>query len=327
MSNLDTSQASQTNAVVIATRGSPLALTQTDLVRDLLMARHAGLAVTKLVLRTTGDRFLDRPLADIGGKGLFTKELDEALLARTADLAVHSMKDVPTKLPDGLVIAGVLKREDVRDVFIANAGGGPGDLAAGARVGTSSLRRAAQIRHHRPDLRIVPFRGNVETRLRKMREGEADATLLALAGLRRLGLARGDGGYPGGVTLTLEEMLPAPAQGAIGIVCRADDAPVRAFIEALDHRETAIAVTAERAALEALDGSCRTPIAALGRLSGDELSLRVAIFTPDGSQMLDTERRGAIADAYRLGRDAGLELRQRAGPDFFTESGRPGGTG
>lgn len=307
------------NALVIATRGSPLALAQTEFVRNLLTRKRAGLVVDKMVIRTAGDRFLDRSLANIGGKGLFTKELDEALLAHRADLAVHSMKDMPTKMTDGLVIAGVLEREDPRDVFIARSGGGPRDLPRGARVGTSSLRRAAQMRHARPDLRIVPFRGNVETRLRKMRDGEADAILLALAGLRRLGLAQGDG-YPGGVTLGTDEILPAPAQGAIGIVCRADDAPLRALIDSVSHRPTAIAITAERAALDALDGSCRTPIAALATLAGATLSLRVAIFTPDGSRLLETSRTGEAANAQSLGHDAGSELRDRGGPGFFAAS-------
>jgi hydroxymethylbilane synthase len=305
--------------LVIATRGSPLALAQTEFVRNLLTQKHGGLTIDKMVIRTAGDRFLDRSLANIGGKGLFTKELDEALLAHRADLAVHSMKDMPTKMTEGLVIAGVLEREDPRDVFIARAGGGPRDLPPGARVGTSSLRRAAQMRHARPDLSIVPFRGNVETRLRKMRDGEADATLLALAGLRRLGLAHGDS-YPGGVTLGTDEILPAPAQGAIGIVCRADDAPLRARIAAISHEPTAIAITAERAALDALDGSCRTPIAALATLAGDSLALRVAIFTPDGSRLLETARHGSAADAQRLGHDAGSELRERGGPGFFAAS-------
>ena len=313
--------------MVIATRGSPLALAQTDFMRGLMLRRQPGLAIDKQVIRTAGDRFLDTSLANLGGKGLFTRELDEALLAHSADLAVHSMKDMPTKMTEGLVIAGVLEREDPRDVFIAGAGGGPRDLPQGARVGTSSLRRAAQIRHSRPDLRIVPFRGNVETRLRKMRDGEADATLLALAGLRRLGLADPQGGYAGGVTLTAEEMLPAPAQGAIGIVCRADDAPMRAFIAELSHGPTLTAITAERAALDALDGSCRTPIAALATLAGNILSLRVAIFTPDGGQLFATTRSGAAADAQRLGADAGLELRERGGPGFFTSADGPKGSG
>lgn len=315
------------SALVIATRGSPLALAQAGLLRALLLRRQPVLEIDQLVIRTAGDRFLDTSLANLGGKGLFTRELDEALLARRADLAVHSMKDMPTKMPDGLVIAGVLERQDPRDVFIARAGGGPRDLPPGARVGTSSLRRAAQICHMRPDLRIVPFRGNVDSRLRKMRDGEADATLLALAGLRRLGLTDAEGGYPGGVTLTAAEMLPAPAQGAIGIVCRAEDAPMRAFIAEVNHQPTLTAITAERAALEALDGSCRTPIAALATLEGTTLSLRVAIFTPDGAQFFETMRSGAAADAQRLGREAGVELRERGGPGFFTESDGAKGSG
>jgi hydroxymethylbilane synthase len=312
--------------LVIATRGSPLALAQSDMVGAWLARQRPELRIARQVLRTSGDRFLDRNLSEIGGKGLFTKELDEALLARAADLAVHSMKDLPTQLPDGLVLAGMMPREDAREVFIAIAGGGIADLAHGARIGTSSLRRAAQMRHRRADLSIVPFRGNVETRLRKMRDGEADATLLALAGLRRLGLAQGDS-YPGGITLSTDEMLPAPAQGAIGIVCRENDATLRATIAALNHGPTAIAVTAERAALAALDGSCRTPIAALARLTGGGLSLRVAIFTPDGGRLLETSREGAVADADRLGHDAGSELRTRGGPGFFDAADAAKGSG
>ena len=322
---MDHSRDGQT--LIIATRGSPLALAQAEFLRQVLMRRQAGLAIDKLVIRTTGDRFLEGSLANIGGKGLFTKELDEALLAHNADMAVHSMKDMPTKIPEGLVIAGVLEREDPRDVFIARAGGGPRDLPQAARVGTSSLRRAAQMRHMRPDLRIVPFRGNVETRLRKMRDGEADATLLALAGLRRLGLADSLGHYAGGVTLPTQDILPAPAQGAIGIVCRADDAPLRARIAEINHESTLIAITAERAALEALDGSCRTPIAALATLAGNVLALRVAIFTPDGGRWLETTRSGAASDARRLGLEAGQELRDRGGPGFFAGSDAPKGDG
>jgi hydroxymethylbilane synthase len=321
-----TARTATSKALMIATRGSPLALAQSEFVRGLLMRQKPDLTIDLMRIRTTGDRFLDRSLANIGGKGLFTKELDEALLAGTADLAVHSMKDMPSHMPAGLVIAGVLEREDPRDVFIARDGGGPKDLPSGARIGTSSLRRAAQMRHARPDLKIVPFRGNVETRLRKMRDGEADATLLALAGLRRLGLAKGDS-YPGGVTLSTDEMLPAPAQGAIGIVCRENDSALRATIAALNHEPTAIAVTAERAALAALDGSCRTPIAALATLAGGGLSLRVAIFTPDGGRLLETSRDGAVADAERLGHDAGSELRARGGPGFFDAADAAKGSG
>ena len=325
MQNLDHGRSGK--ALMIATRRSPLALAQTDMVRALLMGKNAGLAIDKLEIRTTGDRFLDISLANMGGKGLFTKELDEALLAGRADLAVHSMKDMPTKMTEGLVLGAVLEREDPRDVFIAHEGGGPKDLPKGARIGTSSLRRAAQIRHMRPDVSIVPFRGNVETRLRKMRDGEADATLLALAGLRRLGLAEAHGGYAAGVTLTTDEMLPAPAQGAIGIICRAADDTMRAMLQAISHAPTVTAVTAERAALAALDGSCRTPIAALATLAGDRLSLRVAIFTLDGGRLLTTERTGLAVDADHLGHDAGAELRERGGPGFFAAADAPESSG
>jgi hydroxymethylbilane synthase len=265
-----------------------------------------------MTIRTTGDRFLDRSLANIGGKGLFTKELDEALLAGAADLAVHSMKDMPSHMPAGLVIAGVLEREDPRDVFIAHAGGGPKDLPPGARIGTSSLRRAAQMRHARPDLQIVPFRGNVETRLRRLEEGVADATLLALAGLKRLGLVEA-----ATAVLDVDAFLPAVGQGAIGIETRADDAHTRQMLAPISHADTAYALGCERAFLAVLDGSCRTPIAGHATVSGGLIRFRGMIVKPDGSEAFETKREGTVHDAERLGADAGAELKSLAGPDFF----------
>ena len=308
----------------IGTRGSPLALAQTEETRRRLAAAYpefaAAGALETVVIRTTGDVVQDRTLAEIGGKGLFTKEIDEALLAGSIDLAVKSMKDVPTWLPEGIVIGALLEREDPRDAFIAAKAKDLGNLPAGSVVGTASLRRQAQILHRRPDLKVVPLRGNVETRLRKLAEGEVDATLLAMAGLKRLGQAAA-------VTapMAVEDMLPAVAQGAIGITCRADDTAVREVLAALDHGPTATRVTAERAFLEVLDGSCKTPIAALAELSRDgALSLRGLLAMPDGSRVLRVSRQGCSSDAARLGREAGEELRRTAPAPFLaaTHGGR-----
>jgi len=296
----------------IGTRGSPLALAQANQVRDRLGAAHAGLSVAITVIKTTGDRIQDRPLAEAGGKGLFTKEIEEALIERTIDLAVHSMKDVPTRLPPGLTIDCLLPREDPRDVFLSRGPGGLDGLPAGARVGTSSLRRRAMLLHRRPDLQVVEFRGNVETRLRKLEEGTVDATVLALAGLRRLAIT------PRTMTvLSADEMLPAVAQGAIGIECREDDAAVRRLLQPLSDPATVTCVAAERALLTVLDGSCRTPIAGLAEIVGDQLWLRGAIVSPDGARLFAGDRRGGIGDGVALGSDLGGELRRKGGPDFF----------
>ncbi len=306
----------------LGTRGSPLSLAQAGKVRDLILAIHPGLEVEIQTIRTSGDRFIERNLAEIGGKGLFTKEIDEALLDGAADIAVHSMKDVPTWLPPGLGIFCMPEREDPRDVFISPKAQGLGQLETGAVVGTASLRRKAQILHKRPDLEVVPLRGNVETRLEKLKRGEVDATLLALAGLKRLNLADG-----AGTVLAPEEMLPAVGQGALGVECREDDEYVRGLLAPLNHGPTMARVTAERAALEALDGSCRTPIAALAELEGSApeahgaatgtLTLRALVAKPDGSALFETSRRGPCAEACAMGKDAGEELRKTAGPGFF----------
>jgi hydroxymethylbilane synthase len=301
--------------VRIGTRGSPLALIQAEEVRRRLAAAWPDLAAPDAIaivpIKTSGDRIQDRTLADAGGKGLFTKEIEEALLAGTIDVAVHSMKDMPTWLPEGLTIDCLLPREDPRDALI-----GPvrriADLAQGAIVGTSSLRRQAQVLALRPDLRIVALRGNVETRLRKIAAGEADATLLALAGLKRLGMAD-----RAGAILTPEEMLPAVAQGAIGVECRSADQRAHELLAALHDRPTGIAVAAERALLARLDGSCRTPIAALAVLDGEAMRIDALIATPDGRRVLRTQRSGAHSDAAALGDDAGQELRRAGGSAFF----------
>ena len=300
----------------IGTRGSRLARAQTELVCRALAAAHPELAapgaLEPVVIRTTGDRVTDRPLAELGGKGLFCKEIETALLDRRIDLAVHSTKDLSTWLTRGLVIGVVLERADPRDVLIARAPTSIADLPQGAVIGTASVRRKAQLLERRPDLQIVNFRGNVDTRLRKLAAGEVDATLLAQAGLSRLGLAEA-----GAVPLAPEEMLPAVGQGAIAVECRADDAPTLALVAAIDHSISSACVRAERGLLAALDGSCHTPIGGLAEIVNRRLRLRALVARPDGSACLRAERTGAIADAEQLGRDAGAELRARAGPGFF----------
>lgn len=300
----------------IGTRGSKLALTQTGLVRDALARAVPALAapdaIEIVVIKTTGDAIQDRPLSEAGGKGLFVKEIEEAMLDGRIDAAVHSMKDMPTAQPAGLAISAFLPREDVRDVLIAGDVRRIADLAPGATVGTSALRRRAQLLHRRPDLKVVTFRGNVDTRLAKRERGEVDATFLALAGLKRLGM--GDVGAP----VPEDEMLPAVGQGAVCIECRADDARTRGWLAAIDHAATGTCVAAEHAMLAVLDGSCRTPIAGHAVLTGDAIHLRGLIAKPDGAQVITVERRGAASDAPALGRDAGLELLRRGGPGFLS---------
>jgi len=303
--------------LTIGTRGSALALAQANMVADHLRVAHPALAapdaIEIAVIKTTGDRVQDRPLAEIGGKGLFTKEIEEALLDGRIDLAVHSMKDLETQLPGALAIVAVLEREDPRDVLLAGAAKTIAELPHGAVIGTASLRRGAQILAARPDLKVVPFRGNVNTRIAKLEAGEVDATILALAGLRRLGME----GYEESA-IPVAEMLPAVAQGAIGIECREADSATRALLEPLDHTATAIAVKAERALLAALDGSCRTPIAALAVLdAAGGLAIEALIATPDGASLHRTREAGAAEAAEALGRAAGATLRAVGGPTFF----------
>lgn len=304
----------------IGTRGSALALAQAHESARRLRDAHPDLApedaIEIVVIKTTGDRVLDRPLAEIGGKGLFTKEIEEALIDRRIDLAVHSMKDMPTWLPDGLEIAATLPREDPRDVLLGVGAAGLDGLKSGAVVGTASLRRQAQLLAARPDLKVVPFRGNVNTRLKKLAAGEVDATVLALAGLRRLGLEGHEA-----AALPVEIMLPAVAQGAIGLEARIDDAATNARLVALDHAPTHAAVRAERAMLAVLDGSCRTPIAGYARIAGDRLTLDGLIAAIDGSAVHRARREGAVADAETIGRAAGAALKAAGGPDFFTAAG------
>ena len=304
----------------IGTRGSPLARVQTEMVcralgeADPTLAEPGSLEI--VVIRTTGDRVVDRPLAELGGKGLFCKELEAALLDRRIDLAVHSMKDLPTWLPEGLTIGAMLPRADPRDVLIVREGpAGIDGLSERAAVGSTSLRRRAQLLARRPDLQVITFRGNVDTRLRKLEAGEVDATLLARAGLDRLGLTPA-----GAQVLEPDEMLPAVGQGAIGVECRADDAMLR-HLAAIDHQPTSRCVAAERAMLDALDGSCHTPIAGHAEIEtlsdGARMRLRGLIARPDGSRCLAAERTGPALEGERLGREVGHELRERAGPGFF----------
>ena len=295
----------------IGTRGSPLALAQANQVRDLLIAAHPDLPEPELhIIKTTGDQVTDRPLADLGGKGLFTKEIEQALLGGAVDIAVHSMKDVETWLPDGLTVDCFLPREDPRDTLLGAAS--IGALADGARVGTASLRRAAQLLAVRPDLTIALMRGNVGTRLDKLAAGEVDATLLAVAGLKRLGRADAIGAI-----LEPGEFLPAVAQGAVGIERRANDAATASLLEPLDDAATALCVTAERAMLAALDGTCRTPIGGLATLDGGRLSLDGLLVWPDGSGLQRHSQAGDSTDAAAIGSEVGAELRRRAGPKFF----------
>jgi hydroxymethylbilane synthase len=300
----------------IGTRGSPLAMYQAHAVRDRLAAAH-GIApddIAIAVIRTTGDRIQDRPLADAGGKGLFTKEIEEALLAGAIDLAVHSAKDVPSLMPPGLRLAAYLEREDVRDAFLSHKAGSLAALPRGASLGTSSPRRQAIALRLRPDLRIVPLRGNVETRLRKLEDGVADATILAVAGLKRLGLQR-----HATRVMSEAEFLPAGGQGAIAIEARADDDSTNERLARIDHADTAAAVTLERAFLAVLDGTCKTPIAAHATVDGGSIAFRGLIATPDGRAAHEIERQGRRGDAEGIGTEAGQEIKRRAGPEFFPD--------
>jgi hydroxymethylbilane synthase len=306
----------------IGTRGSPLALAQAREARARLAAVHPALAdaCEIVVIKTSGDRVRDRALADLGGKGLFTKEIEAALADGRIDLAVHSMKDVPTWLPDGLEIAAVLPREDPRDALLSPHGGRIADLPRDAVFGTASLRRQAQILALRPDLRCVLLRGNVDTRLKKLAASEVDATMLALAGLNRLG--RKAEAAIAQAALDPEEILPAVGQGAIGLEIRRDDRRVGDLVRPLDHAPSSRRLAAERACLEVLDGSCRTPIAALAEPAGGDgaLRLRALVAKPDGSEVYRSDCTGPAADAAEagtLGRLVGRELRQLAGDDFL----------
>jgi hydroxymethylbilane synthase len=288
----------------LGTRGSKLALWQAHAVRDALMAADPGLPEPEIVaVTTTGDQVRDRRLAEIGGKGLFTKEIDAALLDGRIDAAVHSMKDVETWLSEGTALAAMLVREDPREAFLCDIAADIAGLPRGAKVGTASIRRTAQLLAKRPDLDIALMRGNVDTRIAKLRAGEVTATLLAYAGLKRLDRHR-----EAASILETDDMLPAVGQGAVGITCRAGDAATLARLAAINHGPTFTAVTAERAVLARLDGSCHTPIAALARLEGKTLRLTAMVLSPDGSKQVQTSRDGPMADPAGLGDAAGLDL-------------------
>jgi len=304
----------QTTVFRIGTRGSALALAQAHETRTRLMAAHSlpEEAFAVVVISTSGDRIQDRPLSEAGGKGLFTKEIEEALLDGRIDIAVHSSKDMPTALPGGLELAAFLPREDPRDAFIGGKAARLRDLPDGAVVGSSSLRRQALIRRLRPDLQVVMFRGNVQTRLRKLDEGTVDGTLLANAGLRRLGLAER-------ITelLPLEDFPPAPGQGAICIEARQGDEAAARLLRPIGDAATAAALTCERSFLASLDGSCRTPIAGHARVDGDRISFEGLIVTPDGREAHQISGEGPVAEAEAIGRRAGEAVRAKAGTRFF----------
>lgn len=301
----------------IGTRGSQLALAQAHETRDRLMAAHTlpEDAFEIVVIKTSGDRIQDRPLSEVGGKGLFTKEIEEALLDGRIDIAVHSSKDMPTVLPDGLALTAFLPREDVRDAFLSPKAGTLTDLPQGAVVGSSSLRRQAMIKRLRPDIEVLMYRGNLQTRMRKLAEGEVDATLLAAAGLRRLGL-------DGEITSLLEtqDFLPAVGQGAICIESREGDVATLEKLAAIHDETTQIRLDAERAFLAVLDGSCRTPIGGLATIEGGTLQFRGIVLKPDGSEAHEAESSGPLADAVRIGQSVGEDLKARMGPGFLAEA-------
>ena len=296
----------------IATRKSPLALWQAEHVASALRAANPGLAVELVGMSTQGDKILDTPLAKIGGKGLFVKELEQGMLEGRADLAVHSMKDVPVDLPDGLHIAAILAREDPRDALVSETVGAIADLPQGARVGTSSLRRQCQLAERRPDLRILPLRGNVNTRLRKLDEGEFDAIVLASAGLKRLGFQARIRAL-----LPVSDSLPAIGQGAIGVECRSDDADLAALLAPLHDARTAVCVAAERALNRRLHGGCQVPIAGHATLEADGLRLLGLVGDPDGSRVVRGEITGAPADAEALGSALAETLRERGADEIL----------
>jgi hydroxymethylbilane synthase len=302
----------------IGTRGSPMALYQAHLVRDRLAAAHPELAapgmIEIVVIRTTGDRVQNRLLAEIGGKGLFTKEIEQALSERRVDFAVHSLKDMETVLPSGLEIVCVLARDDPRDALVTRDELALDALPAGSRIGTASLRRAAQLLRRRPELVAAPIRGNVDTRLAKLAASEVEGLLLAFCGLQRLG--RSD--VPSEI-LAVEAMLPAVGQGALAVEGRADDGEIRDLLVPLHDVVSAACVGAERAMLAALDGSCRTPIAGLAEMRDDQIELRALLLTPDGGAERRAEGTAPAADAVALGRAVGERLRREAGPAFGLE--------
>jgi len=303
-----------TEQLRIATRKSPLALWQAEHVRTCLQQLHPGLQVELVTMSTQGDRVLDSPLAKIGGKGLFVKELEQGMLAGRADIAVHSMKDVPVELPEGLEIGAILEREDPRDALVTSRFGALSELPQGARVGTSSLRRQCQLRAVRPDLEILDLRGNVNTRLAKLDAGDYDAIVLASAGLKRLGMTQRIA-----CALEPEDMLPAIAQGVIGIECRSDDATVKALIEPLNHPLTGLRTQAERAMNATLAGGCQAPVAGYSTITGDRIELRGLVGWPNGSAIVRGEISGPAGEAAALGEQLARELLERGARPILDE--------
>src|SRR5210317_100587 len=301
-------------ALKIGTRGSPLALAQAHETRARLAAAfelpHEAFEI--VVIKTTGDKVLDRPLKEIGGKGLFTREIEEDLLSGAIDIAVHSMKDMPVLQPEGLLLDCYLPREDVRDAFVSLEFDSLDALPAGTKVGSSSLRRRAQLTARRPDLEVVEFRGNVQTRMKKLEDGVADATFLAAAGLKRLDMAHIAKSF-----IDTDIMLPAVAQGAIGIERRSNDSATADMLAAIHHTPTGQRLAAERAFLAALDGSCETPVAGLAELDGTTLRLRGEVIRPDGSESVADDQTGAIEDGPEMGRAMARKLLEQGGPNFF----------
>ncbi len=302
------------HAIRIATRKSPLAMWQAEHVAARLREAHSGIEVEILGMSTQGDKILDTPLAKIGGKGLFVKELEQRMLEGDADIAVHSMKDVPVELPDGLHLSVVLEREDPRDAFVSNAHAEMAALPQGARVGTSSLRRQCQLTDRRPDLEIIALRGNVNTRLRKLDDGDYDAIILASAGLLRLGFAERIRSF-----ISTDQSLPAIGQGAIGIECRSDDEQTNQLLAPLHHGPTAVCVGAERALNQRLEGGCQVPIGGHATLADDQLYLRGLVGTVDGSEIVRSEIRGPQADGERLGRSLAEELLENGAARILRE--------
>lgn len=304
---------SHPSSIRIATRTSPLAMAQAEIVRQKLLAAFTGITVELIPMNTTGDENLNLSLSEIGGKGLFTKELEEGLLSGRIDIAVHSLKDMETKLPNGLIIGAMLEREDPRDVFMSLNANSLADLKAGACVGTSSLRRTAQLKIFRPDLQIIPFRGNVATRLAKLESGKADATLLAMAGLKRLGLEN-----RATEILNTDDFIPAVGQGIIAIECREANITMREMLNVINHKPTHVAATCERSLLAALDGSCRTPIAGYARLEKNILRLDALVASKNGVKYVKTTRTSPPQDAHMLGEETAAELLVNGGRECLS---------
>ena len=298
----------------VGTRGSPLALAQAYETRKRLTKAldTSEDSFEVVVISTSGDRILDRPLKEVGGKGLFTKEIEQDMLDRKIDIAVHSMKDMPVEQPDGLTLGCYLPREDVRDAFVSSRYKNVNELPSGSKVGTSSLRRKAQLKFSRPDLEVVEFRGNVQTRLKKLKDGVATCTFLAMAGLNRLGLEE-----VAQSTMNPNEMLPAIAQGAIGIEWREEDEQISDILKKIHHEETGQRLNTERAFLAELDGSCQTPIAGLAIIEGSSLKFTGQVLRTDGSESISETAFGNIEDGPRLGREMAQKILSQAGPEFF----------